>query len=76
MKPMRMSLVLLLLVFSVAPLAKRAAQAPSSQGTIVTDTSAATLAADVDREISAVEKQVIDADEAMPEEKFNFSPCR
>jgi hypothetical protein len=41
MKPMRMSLVSLLLVFSVAPLAKSAAQAPSSQGTIVTDTSAA-----------------------------------
>src|SRR5262249_10245340 len=34
----------------------------------------ATIAAMVDREISDVEKQVIDAAEAMPEEKFNFSP--
>ena len=33
-----------------------------------------TLAAMVDREISAVEKQVIDAAEAMPEEKYNFTP--
>jgi hypothetical protein len=33
-----------------------------------------TLAAMVDREISAVEKQVIEAAEAMPEEKFNFTP--
>ena len=28
----------------------------------------------VDRNISAVEKQVIEAAEAMPEEKFNFTP--
>jgi hypothetical protein len=30
----------------------------------------------VDREISAVEKQVVDAAEAMPESKFNFTPER
>ncbi|MGA2346940.1 MAG: DinB family protein [Candidatus Sulfotelmatobacter sp.] len=70
MKPIRMLLVLLLLVFTVAPLAKSAAQAQSSQG----QSSPPTLASDVDREISAVEKQVVDAAEAMPEEKFNFSP--
>ena len=33
-----------------------------------------TLAEMVDREISAIEKQVIDAAEAMPEEKYNFTP--
>jgi hypothetical protein len=33
-----------------------------------------TLASAVDREISAIEKQVVDAVEAMPEDKFNFSP--
>lgn len=33
-----------------------------------------TLASVVDREITGVEKQVIDAAEAMPEEKFNFTP--
>ena len=33
-----------------------------------------TLASSVDREISAIEKQVVDAAEAMPEDKFNFSP--
>jgi uncharacterized damage-inducible protein DinB len=65
-----MLLVLLLLVFTVAPLAKSAAQAQSSQA----QSSPPTLASDVDREISAVEKQVVDAAEAMPEEKFNFSP--
>ena len=34
----------------------------------------ATVASTVDRQISAVEKPVVDAAEAMPEEKFNFSP--
>ena len=32
------------------------------------------LASMVDREISAVEKQVLDAAEAMPDDKFNFTP--
>ena len=33
-----------------------------------------TLASALDREISAVEKQILDVAEAMPEDKFNFSP--
>lgn len=33
-----------------------------------------TIASNVDREISAVEKEVVEAAEAMPEDKFNFSP--
>jgi uncharacterized damage-inducible protein DinB len=33
-----------------------------------------TLASILDREISAVEKQILDVAEAMPEDKFNFSP--
>ena len=32
------------------------------------------LASMIDREISAVEKQVLDAAEAMPDDKFNFTP--
>jgi DinB superfamily len=35
---------------------------------------APTLASTVDREISGVEKQIVEAAEAMPEAKFNFSP--
>ena len=34
----------------------------------------ATVAAIVDRQISSIEKLVVDAAEAMPEDKFNFSP--
>jgi uncharacterized damage-inducible protein DinB len=33
-----------------------------------------TLASNLDREISSIEKQVVEAAEAMPEDKFNFSP--
>jgi DinB family protein len=33
-----------------------------------------TVASVVDRDISAIEKQVVDAAEAMPEDKFNFTP--
>jgi DinB superfamily len=33
-----------------------------------------TIASSVDRDISAIETQVLEAAEAMPEEKFNFSP--
>jgi tetratricopeptide (TPR) repeat protein len=33
-----------------------------------------TIASTVDRQISGIEKQVVEAAEAMPEDKFNFSP--
>jgi hypothetical protein len=36
--------------------------------------SAPTIASVVDRDISAVEKQIVDAADAMPEDKFNFTP--
>jgi uncharacterized damage-inducible protein DinB len=38
------------------------------------DTHPPTIASAVDREISTVEKQILEAAEAMPEDKFNFSP--
>jgi uncharacterized damage-inducible protein DinB len=46
------------------------ATAPQAQASQVTPT----LAAAIEREISAVEKQVLDAADAMPDDKFNFSP--
>jgi uncharacterized damage-inducible protein DinB len=33
-----------------------------------------TIASTVDRQISSIEKQILDVAEAMPEEKYNFSP--
>jgi hypothetical protein len=35
---------------------------------------APTTASVIDRDISAIEKQIVDASEAMPEDKFNFTP--
>jgi len=46
------------------------ATAPQAQAS----QAAPTLASAIDREISDVEKQVLEAAEAMPEDKFNFSP--
>jgi uncharacterized damage-inducible protein DinB len=65
------------LIFAVASSAQviaeagRAKQAASQTGA---GQAAPTVASVVDRDISAIEKQVIDAAEAMPEEKYNFSP--
>ena len=61
--------VLILIVISIFPVISLA-QAASAQPT----SPAPTIASIVDGEISAVEKQVVDAAEAMPESKFNFSP--
>ena len=68
-------LALLIFIFTVAALgqgtqsaaAASAPQAPPSQPP-------PTIASIVDREITTIEKQVVDAAEAMPEGKFNFSP--
>ena len=65
MKHIRIFLLLPLLTTIITPVAKSAAQAQSSP---------LSLASAVDREISAVEKQILEAAEVMPEEKFNFSP--
>jgi DinB superfamily len=47
---------------TASPLAQQLPQTP------------ATIASAIDREITIVEKEVVDAAEAMPEEKYNFSP--
>jgi len=47
---------------------------PEAQQTQATPQPPPTVASVVDRDISTIEKQVVDAAEAMPEDKFNFSP--
>lgn len=73
MRQLRMVLLLAVIfpgtAFAQAAKIVAAASAPQAPGSTQT-----TLAAMVDREISAVEKQVVEAAEAMPEEKFNFTP--
>ena len=65
-------LLLAVLILTVTPLR----QGMNSAAAAITPQSpqTPTIAAAVDREISAIEKQVTEAAEAMPEDKFNFSP--
>ncbi|HVR26998.1 MAG TPA: DinB family protein [Candidatus Polarisedimenticolia bacterium] len=52
---------------AISALASASSSQPSPQA-------APTIASVVDRDISAVEKQIVDASDAMPEDKFNFTP--
>jgi hypothetical protein len=75
MKPLRIFLLSAMLILAVSALGQgtktvAVATAPQAQAS----QAAPTLASAIDRKITAVEKQVLDAAEAMPEDKFNFSP--
>jgi uncharacterized damage-inducible protein DinB len=59
---------------SSAPAAKPATPAPQAQASPQPAQPAPTLARLVDRQVSASEKQVVEAAEAMPEDKYNFNP--
>ena len=54
-----------------APAAKPATPAPQAQAS---PQAAPTVAGMIERQVSASEKQIVEAAEAMPEDKFNFSP--
>jgi hypothetical protein len=76
MKRMRSFLLLAGLVSAVAPLGQRiqAAAAASTPHAQQTQQPSPTVASVVDREISTIEKQVVEIAEAMPEDKFSFTP--
>ncbi len=76
MERMRSFLLLAALIFALAGMGQRtqgaaAASTPPAQQSQQSSPSVASI---VDREISTVEKQIVEAAEAMPEDKFNFSP--
>lgn len=58
-------------VLALGPLGKRVAAASSPQQP---PQPAPTLAANIDRQVSRVEKLIVDVAEAMPQDKFNFTP--
>ena len=75
MKQIRIFALSVALIFAVTAFGqstKSATGAAASQAQ--TPQPPPTIASAVDREISAIEKQVVEAAEAMPEDKFNFSP--
>lgn len=78
MKPTRIFFLLAVLIFTLAASVRTAKSAaaggaqPSPQAQ--SSQQPATVASTVDREISTIEKLIVDAAEAMPDDKFNFSP--
>ena len=73
MKRMQILLPSVVLIFAVAGLGQ-STKSTTSASQPQTAQPPATIASAVDREISGVEKQIVDAAMAMPEDKFNFSP--
>jgi uncharacterized damage-inducible protein DinB len=82
MKHLRVFCLLVMLSAAIAALsqgnssapAKPATPAPQAQTSPQPAQPAPTLARLVDRQVGASEKQVVEAAEAMPEDKYNFSP--
>ena len=52
----------------------QAAKSSPAAGASASPSTPPTIASAIDREISLVEKEVVEAAEAMPEDKFDFSP--
>jgi len=73
MKRMQILLPSVVLIFAMAALGQSTKSTTSASQPQTTQPPATTASA-VDREISGVEKQILDAAMAMPEDKFNFSP--
>jgi hypothetical protein len=76
MKQLRIFLLVAVVTLTGAALgsgtkSSSAASAPQAQES---EPSPPTVASTVDREINTIEKQIVDAADAMPEGKFNFSP--
>ena len=73
---MKQTSLLLIAALSLAT-ASAFAQATKSSpaaGAAATPSTPPTIASSIDREISIIEKEVLEAAEAMPEDKFDFSP--
>jgi uncharacterized damage-inducible protein DinB len=75
MKHIKASLLLTLALSLVAASAyAQAAKSSPAAGASASPATPPTIASAIDREISLVEKEVVEAAEAMPEDKFDFSP--
>jgi uncharacterized damage-inducible protein DinB len=74
--PMKLTSLLLTAALSLAAASAYAQAAKNSPaaGASASPSTPPTIASAIDREISIVEKEIVDAAEAMPEDKFDFSP--
>jgi len=71
---MKHSFLLLTAALSLAAASAYAQAHSPVAGASASPSTPATIASAIDREISIVEKEVVEAAEAMPEDKFDFSP--
>src|SRR5467141_4325987 len=62
------------LLLAAASAYTQGAKSSPAAGASASPSTPPTIAAAIDREISLVEKEVVEAAEAMPEDKFDFSP--
>jgi hypothetical protein len=74
MKQKRIFLLLAIITVMAASFGQSAGTAAAGAPQAEPSQPPPTIASTVDREISTNEKQVVEAAEAMPEDKFNFSP--
>ena len=75
MKQLQTSLLLIVALSLVAASAHaQGVKSSPAAGASSSPSTPATIASAIDREISLVEKEVVEAAEAMPEDKFDFSP--
>ena len=74
MKHIQTSLLLTAALSLAAASAYTQAAKSSPVGASASPSTPPTIASAIDREISVVEKEVVEAAEAMPEDKFDFSP--
>ena len=74
--PMKHSVLLLSAALSLAAASAyaQAAKSSPSANASASPSTPPTIASAIDREISIIEKEVVEAAEAMPEDKFDFSP--
>jgi len=74
MSPVRIAVALPALLFGLSPLAHPARAEAHAGPEARQAATAPTLASVVDREIADAEKQIVEAAEAMPPDRFDFSP--
>jgi len=76
MKHLRTFCLLALVCFAMTAFAQGAKSAAPAASPAATPAPAApTVSAVIDREISIIEKEFVDAADAMPEDKYNFTPA-
>jgi hypothetical protein len=73
MKRTQVFLLLAVAILALAVLKGKAKSAPAADPQ-TQPSQPANIASTVDREISGIEKQIVEIAEAMPEDKYNFSP--